>query len=543
MTRGTLATLLTFTALSAAWSWPWAAFDGTSFPTRQFDLFGVLWVIENARDLLWDLRSSVSAVPHGEDVSRLDTWVLAALGVVGGGLDPLRLVQALVLAGPVVSAYAAERCAHAGLGVPRPWSLVAGFIYGFNGLGTTALLEGHVYYLLAPWLPLLVWALLAATGPGAQVRHGALAGAAWAMALLTSAYLGIAATILVVALGVRGWWVRVDRGPLRRAAVGAAAVGVPIGSLYTLVFLRGSGAVASDPATVLAGGSATLATLATWSFDSDLADHSIAAPLGFAALSLLAAAPRVLAWSQGWRTFAGLAAGSVLLALGPAIQVGMGGIGTWYQVDLRGAGAVFGLLHFPVRLLWIWYLCAGLVAARVVAQLAGEVGPRAWALVALVGADIFVTSGFPLRTGAVRADVPSVYEALPPDATILDLAAEDPHPGSGIDLWMRRLACYYQIRHGRPLVERCLGPHGAPSTEGTERALRTALLDGGDARATLRDAQIGGVVVHLDLFRPEERSRILHGLTKALGPPVAGPASTGGETVAAFRVADGPDGR
>ncbi len=534
MTRGTAATLLAFAALSVAWSWPWAAFDASSFPTRQFDLFGVLWVVERAADLLADLRSATSGLPAGEDVSRLDTWILAFLGVAVPGADPLAVVRALVLVGPVLSAFAAERCAARGLGVPRPWSLVAGVVYGFSGLGATALLEGHVYYLLAPWLPLLALALLAATGPGGTARHGAAAGIAWALALLTSAYLGIVATLLVLALAARGVTQRLDRRPLARSAVGFAAVALPTSAVYVAAFAHGTGAVASDPATVLAGGSATLATLATWSPDTDLANHSIAAPLGFVTLALLAVAPVVLRTRSGWRTLAALALVSVLLALGPAVQVGMGGVGTWYQVDLRGAGAVFGLLHFPVRFLWLWYLCAGLVAAKVAATLAAKAGRRAWALLPLVVLDAFVTSAFPLRAGGVLTAVPSAYAAAPADRPVLDLFAEDPHPGSGLDLWMRRLACYYQVRHDLPVPGRCLGPHGAPPQEAAERALRAALLDGDDARAALAGLDVGAIAVHLDLYRPEERPRVLAGLADAFGPPVT--THDGGETVALFRV-------
>lgn len=531
----TPATLLAFTALSIAWSWPWAAYDGHAFPTRQFDLYGVLWVVEHARDLLVDLRSTTSGLPAGEDVTRLDTWVLAGIGALLHGLDPVRIVQALVLLGPVASAFAAERCAARGLGVARPWSLVAGVVYAFSGLGATALLEGHVYYLLAPWLPLQAWAMLAATGPGARVRHGALAALFWALSLLTSAYLGLAATLLAVVLAARGLATRLDRRPLLRSAAGFVAVALPVGVAYTAVFARGTGAVASDPATVLAGGSATLATLATWSPDIDLANHSIAAPLGFAALALVLVAPVVLRDRAGWRALTALAAVAILLALGPAVQVGMGGIGTWYQVDLRGAGAVFGLLHFPVRMLWLWYLCAGLVAALSAEALARRAGRPAAAVLALVAADAFVTTGVPVRTGAVLAAAPSAYARAPAGRPVLDLFAEDPHPGSGLDLWARRLACYYQLRHGLPVPGRCLGPHGAPPQEAAERALRAALLDGDDPRPALATLDVGAVAVHLDLFRPEERRRVLTGLSDALGAPVV--TTDGGETVALFPVA------
>jgi hypothetical protein len=523
--------------LSVLFSWPWAALDGTFLPTRQFDLYGTVWLVEHARLALATLRSPVSGLPDGEDLHRLDTWVLAALGALTSGwLDPVRLLQAVVLAGPVLSAVAAERCAARGFGVRPPWSLVAGVIYGFSGLGATALLEGHVYYLLDPWLPLLLWALLAANGPGGRLQHGLAAGAAWALALGTSAYLGIVGAILAAVFFARGAWIRLDRRPVARALAGFVAAALPVGALYALVFRGGSAGVASDPATVLAGGSATLASLATWSPAIELDDHSIAAPLGFVTLALVAVAPVVLAGKGGWRTLAGLAVASVVLALGPTVQTGMGGLGTWYWVDLRGAGANLAFLHFPVRFLWLWSLCGGIVAAQVVDALAERLGARVAApLLALVAFDALVISAVPLRVGTVPATIPSAYAAAPPDGLLLDLLAEDPNPGSGIDLWMRRLACYYQARHHRPVVGRCLSPLGAPPQEAAERALREALLDGTDPRGPLATLGVAAVAVHLDLFTPDARAAVMAGLGAALGPPAA-TSTDGGETVALFRV-------
>ena len=534
--RGTLATLLVFTAVSVAWSWPWAAFDGVTFPLRQFDLYGVLWVVEHARDLLFDLRSAVSALPDGEDVSRLDTWVLAFLAaLLPAGVDPLRVAQVLVIVGPVASAFAAERCAARGLGVARPWSLVAGLVYGYSGLGATALLEGHVYYLLAPWPPLLAWALLAATGPGARFADGARAGLWWALALLTSAYLGIVATLLTLGLVARGAVVRLDRGPMVHAALGFVTVALPISVVYVAAFASGSGGVANKAVLVAASGSATLATLATWSPDIDLDNHSVAAPMGFVALALVLVAPAVLRARAGWRVLTALATLAVVLSLGPAIQSGMGGVGTWYWFDPIKAPHFASFIHFPVRFLWLWYLCAGLVAAQVAASLAARVGRPAWAILPLVVLDGFVTTAVPWRNGAIPTTIPDAYTHAPAGRPVLDLYAEDSDGGTGLELRVRRLACFHQTNHGRPLVGRCLTPHGALEQEAAERALREALLDGGDPRPALAGLDIGALVVHLDLFRREDRVRLRAGLSAAFGPPLG--AATGlDRDVLLFRV-------
>ena len=533
--RPALIAALGFAVLSVAWSWPWVT-AGSVVYGRQFDLWGVLWLLEHARTFLPDLHSTISGLPDGEDLRRLDTWVLMAVGAVTHGLlDPVRVAQLLVLVGPVGSAVAAERCAARGLGVAPPWSAIAGIVYGFSGLGATALLEGHVYVLADPWLPLLAWAGLRASGPGGTRRDGVFAGVAWGLAHLTTAYLGLVGALLITALVGRALLARADRRALVAPATGFLLAAAPFALVWAWTFLTGSGQVASEPGTVLAGGSATLTTLATWSPAVDLDNHSIAAPLGFAALALVAVAPVVLRDRRGWRTLLGLALAAILLALGPAVGVGMGGRGTWYWLDLRGASPIFGLLHFPVRFLWAWYLAGGLVAAMAAEALAARAGRAAYGLLPLVVLDAFVTSGAPLRLRAIDAGVPSAYSAIPAGTRTLDLLAEDPHAGSGMDVWMRRVACGYQVRHHLPLVARCLGPHGALTAEDEERALRAALLDGGDPRPPLDALGVGAVVLHLDLFRPEDRGRVSDALEAAFGPPLAR-SDDAGESVVAWAV-------
>ena len=59
------------------------------------------------------------------------------------------------LLGTALNAFTAERSAASDLGVGRPASLLAGIAYGYSGIAGNVILEGHVYHLLNPWLPLL----------------------------------------------------------------------------------------------------------------------------------------------------------------------------------------------------------------------------------------------------------------------------------------------------------------------------------------------------------------------------------------------------
>ena len=67
-------------------------------------------------------------------------------------------------------------------------------------------------------------------------------------------------------------------------------------------------------------GSTTLAGLATWSESSDLSDHSLCAPVGWAGFFCLLFAPIVLKREREWRVFFGLALVALVAMLGRTIR-------------------------------------------------------------------------------------------------------------------------------------------------------------------------------------------------------------------------------
>ncbi len=540
------ATLGFFLAVATLFTWPTARFDSSTFYTRQFDLYGVLWMLHHVREVLLQGLVSSTNFPLGENATRPDAYVMAGLALLlGNAVPPLSLVRMIVLLGPVANAFAAERCAARGFHIRRPWSLLAGITYGFNGLAATAWLEGHVYFLFNPWLPLLLLALVQTTRPGAPRREGIKAGLYWTLALATSAYTGILATVLAAVYLVRALLEATNR---REAALRCSvplAVFLPFALVHAWLFFGGSGQRAPDLWRASTSGGATLAGLVTWWPGVDgKTYHSIATPLGFGMLTLCAFAPTLLRHERAWRPLLATASVSVLLSFGTVVSPGMGG--TWSfpaPLALLAGTPIPRFLHFPVRFLWLTYLCGGLVAARAAARIAHQVG--AWRtapllLVALL--DAVALTGAPLRARPVLAQIPSAYNAAPTDRAVLDLFAEQPVVLGDMNTRVTKLTTYYHTVHRRPVLAAALPTHGTNCRDAVAAALLSELMDWQRdvARGTspgtsniehmLADLGIGAVAVHLELFPEPDRTTVLEGLRAALGPPAA-ISHDGGETI------------
>jgi hypothetical protein len=541
----TTITLTVFTALSIAFSWPLATDPLGSHVSRQFDVYSLAWLSGIAPTLDASLSTSLSAWPLGEHLGRPDSFVLLALARWLGPLGHPWFPAALcALAGPVVSAWAAERFAANHMGARFPWSLLAGVGYAFSGIAATALLEGHLYALLNPWLPLLAGAWSRATGPDGRARDGVLSGVWWTLCLLTTAYSGIGATLLVLALGMRGV---LGRTLTVRAGAAAAAVAASSGGLYLWRFLGAGGLERVDNALtgeaavgIMAAGSARLGTLAGWSASADGSMHSIAPTLGFTVLILAAAAPIVLRGRRDWRLWLGLAGLGIALSLGPTLRLYDQGVTLpWLLWPLTKLDIGASFFHFPARMLWVTGLGLGAVAARVATKLAERSTQRALPLLACAGVDALLGTGAPLRTVQVPIGAPTAYEAAPEDLAVLDLVPSFHGQSTDLEWYWNNLTCSYQLTHHRPIATQCIGTtqHRGPRVVlGTW--LMSELLAGSPPAPmarTLGDLGFGAVAVHPDLFTGDDRAVLLAGMEAALGPPVAS-STDAGDPVVLFAV-------
>ena len=534
-----------FLLVATIFSWPAATLNPAVLVTRHFDLYVSVWLMEQAVDGFPKLIAAGSGWPDGESLQRADSILMLALawasrGVLSGWLTAT-LYTWLV---PFLNALAAEHCARRVLAVRRPWSLLAGLSFGFSGIAASAVLEGHVYLLMACWLPLMI--TTAWTGPdhGLPWGRGALLGLLWVLALLTSAYQGIPATLLLLVL------IAARPRTVLRLLPGAAIVALPAAALYLWIFAQGAGVDSGQPKPelILSIGTATLATLTTWTTRLDVVGHSVGAPLAFTTFWLLLFSP-VLLWGQkGWRALALLAVAALLICFGKDFRVVEGGASLPSfiapLVEYRGIDT----FRFPIRFAWLFTLCAGLVGAAVLQALSRRLSPTLLLpVLALAVGDAVVGTGLPFRVTRSMAQIPSAYEHAPQGLAVLDLYG---HSLDGTDneleMWTRSLSCYYQAHHRRPVMELCVDTEIDSPREPMDAVLSNVLFEhSGDpsssplelARLDLVEQRVGSVVLHSDFYRPSDDAALRDGLQRMLGPAVV-ETQDGGERVVLYLVTD-----
>lgn len=463
-----------------------------------------------------------SGFPIGESLERADSFLLLFLSwLLNGFFEPVILVKLMTVIGPVLNAMAAEGMARDGFGVRRPWSLMAGVVYGFSGISAVAVLEGHPWYLLQPWLPGIVWAWVRSADSDAPWRWGLVAGVCWVGCLLTSAYFGIFGLVLLGALAIAE--------PRRTVLMAGGLVGVslPVGIAYSWMFLEGgrwSQPTATGTEMLLRMGSTTLAGLATWSEASDLSDHSLCAPVGWAGFFCLLFAPVILRREREWRIFFGLALFSLVAMLGRSIRWDTGI--PWMDWPIERLLGVPGLsfFRFPIRFGWLYALSTGLVAAQVLEALARAL-PRNRVLVVLGLAFLDAGPGLALswRLREVVAAMPDAYQKAPSGRAILDLFGRSVHHSGELEMWAQNLACYYQAFHQRPILDVCLGTMITSPRHVVDhwltRSVMTEPMEG--VGRQLGELGIGTVALHADWYRPVDLLALQKGLRTSLGEPVA----------------------
>jgi hypothetical protein len=536
MWKSSLLIALSYLLCSALFSWPAVCLDPQILPTRHFDLYPALWLIQESPSVFPKLFHSTSAWPYGESLVRMDSYLLLLIGWLNQNfLSPVQVADLLMWLGPAVNAMAAEHCAHRAFGISRPSSWLAGLSYGFSGIAAVALLEGHVYHLLNPWLPLLLGALWVGTGPDGRPVHGILAGLAWILCQFTTAYLGICGFILTV-----GLLLRAPRAGLRLWP-GLAITTIPAAFYYLWLFSQGGGWKNNAPISeVLQTGSSTLGSLLFASPAIDLGGHSIAAPVTFLSFWLWALSPWIL--KTHWKGLWALAFFALFCSFGAYFREIPGGPGVasplaWLALWVPS----LSFFRFPIRLLWIFSLISGILGSRVLSE--RWEGRRLWMGIALL--DVWVSSGMPGRLQQGIATVPSGYAATPPDRAVLDVFGEALDPSSGeLEMRARALGCYYQSVHRRPILEVCMGTAIESPREQLNRWLMRHLSekdsDRQNIKKVLEEAGVGAVAIHTDTLRAADAKILSEGLEEMLGAPVS-ETKDGGERLQIFSLSSAQD--
>lgn len=497
-----------FLLIALVWTWPLPRDPFTTTIAMHFDQFPAAWLVHAANSYVPDGVSEWSAFPAGEPTTRLDSFLFALLAVaLHGALPGLFVTNLFVLFGPPISAWAAERFAREALGARFPASLVAGLAFGFSPLALVGVLEGHVYYLLNPWLPLLA---LHAWRTSDGVRGSLTTAALWTLCLLTTAYMGVNGLVIIGAIFLH-------RRRIDRVLVVAIAV---VGLAYTAIFLAGHGATGRDTGDALARlGAASLTTLVAWDAWMDLNRHSLAPAIGLTPLCLALLAPMAKSWrgtaGRTSRMLLALGLACLILAIGPVLEFGVnrtGGVPTLLYPLLKLG--LFDVYRFPIRFAWVSALMLGGLGALVVSEMS-----RGWqaAFVTAGMVDALVLSGDFFRVHGHPSRTPSAYARLPAGA-VLDLYPEVGGAQEDIGFFQQNLSCYYQVSHRHPIYERCLNTDLTLSPRRKADALvHDAILSGGDVLAVLHGLGAKSVVAHLDVYQPFERGEVINRLNASLG--------------------------
>lgn len=537
-----------FLLLSFAFSWPLVLAPFSQHVSQQWDMYTLVWLMQavSVEDAAWIFNGS--AWPLGEPLYRMDSFLMASVAALfGGWLDPWVFPALWTLLGPVLSAWAAERVAARIFDARWPWSLIAGGCFGFCGMAVTSLLEGHVYALLNPWLPLLLGSWVLALREDGTLRQGLFAGVCWSLCLLTSAYTGLVASLLVLVVASP---IIVHRKTSWRGLGGAALTSLPVGLVYVRMFVAHGESVRTpttasigDPLRVLDAGSIHLDTLAGWNGAVDMVKHSVSGPLGYTALSLALFAPIVVVHRKYVKTLMALALVGLIFALGPQLQLHDDDLNiplVLYGVGILGDAASF--FHFPSRLLWLCTLGLGMLGAVVATHIAEHRNVK-WAipLLLFMVVDVLCITGAPFRTRQVSAVAPTIYQEAPDSLAVLDLFPEFGTFNADMSLYVNNLSCSYQVEHRRPIASQCLG-----TTVGKgPRVVLSKWLSGvflsnqglSEVVPSMQALGFGAVVLHPDFYSHTDRPLMVAGLTEVMGPPSA-VRTDGGEHLMLFTVPD-----
>jgi hypothetical protein len=526
---------LLWLGLSMAWTWPAALAGPGRLVGRHFDTQGTIWTIDAAPRLIGGLADAATCWPLGAEYGNIDSFVLLPVATVLHWVGAVRLHAWLGILGVAATAWAASGMAQA-MGARRPWSLIAGGIFAFSGLAAIALLEGHVYHVMAPWLPLMVWALWRATDAGGRMVHGMIGGLFFALALLTTGYLGIAAALLSTGLLIGGIWAR--RGAAVLPVSGFVLIALPVGLAYLSMFSGGTDLVTgySSPETLRIG-SISMASIGLPTAEVDRMGHSWAMVLSPLGLVLALLAPRLLGADP--RRLLLLLSGllSLLLAMGPELAVGVGPTDPALPSPLGWIWELPGgnYLRFPGRLAWAWNLVAGGLGALSAQAIASRVGRRGrWLLLAVL-VEAFVLVGLPWRQVSRPAGAPEVLSAA--SGPIFSLLPEGTNPNGESDSWMSAMNCLHQVDHGKPIADDCVR---VPATGSPRvflgRWVVARIMEGRGQLAWERLSELGftSLAWYPDLVHPSMAQRIEMALSELDELP--GEGGLGGGPVRLFQL-------
>jgi hypothetical protein len=486
-------------------------------PMLHFDHEGMLWLV-GMSEYIQRSEIMISGWPLGQSNTHLDSLLLLwTAKITSAGNHPYLFMYLVTILGLSLSAWSAQRLSQELAPESTRWSWAAGMLYGFQALYTVSILEGHVYLLWTFWLPLGWWGLHRLLNEN-HITHILWVVGCWIAALLTSAYVGLCATLLYTLYGVWHW------RKLHRGFIASTVALLTVGSIYAWRLFSANlndnqMSEAREPTSALQelqAGSSTLSNLVVWDPSVDMVQHSLAPTLGWLPLCMMLFAPWVLSRRQ-WAFNITLSAMALLLSFGPTLSITPEH--TLFPSPLYPLfnNSVGFFIHFPARFLYLSVLGMALLIPSLLHTLYHWAPRRTWMIAAVCILEPTFIYGLPFRQGLSPIQHPSVYDSTAEGLAILELIPrfDDSHLLEALRL--KNKICAYQIHHRRTLINECLGKNPMGKME---EHLRESLLDprqSTDWTRPLMELGVGTVVLHADLWPPRKRTEILEHLSASLG--------------------------
>ncbi len=459
--------------------------------------------------------------PFNSPIGHLDSWLwVGALWFNQGLIPPPVLLMMLLIGSLTLNFWITKHFARA-WGCTHLSAWTVSLLFGLNGTLLNSILEGSWYLSSLFWLPCSGLSLLKFQQSKEQ-RWYILFVISWMGAILTSAYLGIVSSVMLLVLvlylqpryNIKQWFTKTLL-PLLTMGIG-----------YSVLFLYIRHDRFEDAANTVGDavnmGSTTLWNYLMWNPDIDVFAHSLGPVGNIFGLWMLFGTPW-LRLPESWRLWWVLAWFGVILSFGFQVALVDVNIGIPWFFSLFAHQSWTGFIHFPVRFHWMADLGGALLFGFLVTKYIPQ--PRYQAIVlGLVLINQTIIQGWYLRQGVRSYPIADAYATLQDsDGAILELYPMFT-PQSDVDpLYIKNYLCLQQSTHHRPLLLSCMGTSTRDSVDWHLRGLLFEDLlhtQKRDWQALLPKLGIGTVVLHSNWFQPTDLNTLKAGLSKQLGNPI-----------------------
>lgn len=468
----------------------------------QYDALGTYWFADRAST--WNsLFDSHTNWPTGAEYKRLDSFVFFVVSILFQWLPtstwlPLFSITAITLSGWAASHLAQE------LGATRQASWLAGVTFIFHGLSASALLEGHVYHLLLPWLPICILFAWRATKTQKNIRNSLYTALFWFLCLLTSAYLGLATTIALAIIWIvrKGWTIKSTY-----AGIGCIIV---LSAFYMLLYTDGQAVSSGRDAASMMVGSVNLSNFLGFTPQVDRELH--AQSLGILAVPLFLALGAHRYTYKRQDTHIMWFVALIVLCFAFGCFVSLASVTPIFPMPLLWLSELplFRSIGFPIRLSWPFLLFIGVLASLTASKIRYVHVIIIWCV-----AEIFLSNQYQTRQQEVPYTLPDVYQNT--NGASLELYPITPsgNQHSDLPMWYSAYSCFFQTMHHQPIAENCVSTISSSHTRvPVAKEFIQKLLSGSpfEAWEGVKENQFTHIVLYPDLYTLGDYKRLSYAL-------------------------------